>query len=114
MDGPCRSDCTAGQIDDGEAGRWTTRWNIGLPPLARVMGVGRQQQDVSTDYVQELRAARNSGGSGAMKEILHANVVCHQRTPYICWNARSLHIPALWMTFYSSTKLCVEQWKTAV
>ena len=30
---------------DGEAGWWTTSGNIGLPPLARVMGVGRQQQD---------------------------------------------------------------------
>ena len=29
---------------DGEAGWWTTSGNIGLPPLARVMGVGRQQQ----------------------------------------------------------------------
>ena len=26
-----------------EAGWWTTSGNIGLPPLARVMGVGRQQ-----------------------------------------------------------------------
>ena len=39
-----RSDCTAGQMD-GEAGWWTTCGNIGLPPLARVMGVGRQQQE---------------------------------------------------------------------
>ena len=29
---------------DGEAGWWTTSGNIGLPPLAMVMGVGRQQQ----------------------------------------------------------------------
>ena len=29
---------------DGEAGWWTTSGNIGLPPLARVMGMGRQQQ----------------------------------------------------------------------
>ena len=27
----------------GEAGWWTASGNIGLPPLARVMGVGRQQ-----------------------------------------------------------------------
>ena len=32
----------AGQMD-GEAGCWTTSGNIGLPPLARVMGVGSQQ-----------------------------------------------------------------------
>ena len=42
MDRPRRSDCTTGQTD-GEAGWWTTSGNIGLPPLARVMGVGRQQ-----------------------------------------------------------------------
>ena len=30
---------------DGEAGWWTTSGNIGLPPLARVMGVGRQQHN---------------------------------------------------------------------
>ena len=43
VDRPCQSDCTAGQMD-GEAGWWTTNGNIRLPPLARVMGVGRQQQ----------------------------------------------------------------------
>ena len=45
VDRPHRSDCTAGQMD-GEAGWWTTSGNIGLPPpppLARVMGVGRQK-----------------------------------------------------------------------
>ena len=47
-----------------------------------------QPGDASTDYVHALRAARNSGRSGAtMKEILHATVVSHQRTPDICWNA---------------------------
>ena len=44
MDRPRQSDCTAGQMD-GEAGWWTTSGNIRLPRLARVMGVGRQQQD---------------------------------------------------------------------
>ena len=29
---------------DGEAGWWTTSGDIGLPPLAKVMGVGRQEQ----------------------------------------------------------------------
>ena len=47
VDRPRRSDCTAGQMD-GEAGWWTTSGNIGLPPLARAMGVGRQQQHDST------------------------------------------------------------------
>ena len=39
VDRPRQSDCTAGQME-GEAGWWTTSGNIGLPPLARVMGVG--------------------------------------------------------------------------
>ena len=43
VDRPRRSDCIAVQMD-GEAGWWTTSGNIGLLPLARVMGVGRQQQ----------------------------------------------------------------------
>ena len=40
VDKPWQSNCTAGQMD-GEAGWWTTSGKIGLPPLARVMGVGR-------------------------------------------------------------------------
>ena len=31
---------------DGEAGWWTTSGKIGLPPLAMVMGVDRQQQQL--------------------------------------------------------------------
>ena len=42
MDRPRRSECTASQID-GEAGWWITSGKIGLPTLARIMGVGRQQ-----------------------------------------------------------------------
>ena len=52
---------------DGDAGWWTTSGNIGLPPLARVMGVGRQQQQAqrsmwkemieSTDFTQSSRKA---------------------------------------------------------
>ena len=88
----------------------------------------------NTDYVQALRVERNSVRNGAIIYILsvyspfsdrvglptsmrlHTTVVSHQRTPDICWNALSLHISALWMTFYSSTKQrqCVEQWKSAV
>ena len=43
MDRPRRIDCTAGQMD-GEACWWTTSGNIRIPPLAKVVGVGRQQQ----------------------------------------------------------------------
>ena len=39
---PCRSDCTADW--------WTTSGKIRLPPLARVMGVGRQQQHRKMEY----------------------------------------------------------------
>ena len=38
---------------DGEAGWWTTSGNIGLPPLARVMGVGRQQHAKNWTLVEE-------------------------------------------------------------
>ena len=35
---------------DGEAGWWTASGNIGLPPLARVMGVDRQQHHMEEEY----------------------------------------------------------------
>ena len=41
---------------DGEAGWWTTSGKIGLPPLARVMGVGRQQQQYC--YEEEVQPYR--------------------------------------------------------
>ena len=44
---------------DGEAGWWTTCGNIGLPPLARVLGVGRQQQqerDNEHNILQSIQA----------------------------------------------------------
>ena len=46
---------------DGEAGWWTTSGNIGLPPLARAMGVGRQQQGLGqrsqTQYMDSSEEA---------------------------------------------------------
>ena len=51
VDRPHRSDCTAGQMD-GEAGWWTTSGKIGIHPLARAMGVGRQQQHPSDDDLE--------------------------------------------------------------
>ena len=50
MDRPRRSDCTAGQMER-EAGWWTTSGNIRLPPLARVMGVDRQQHNMMDNRV---------------------------------------------------------------
>ena len=41
---------------DGEADWWTTSGNIGLPPIASVMGVGRQQQrDLGITIHQSLK-----------------------------------------------------------
>ena len=59
----------------------------------RVTPVNGQPGDVSTDYVQALRAARRNGVT--MTEILHATVLSHQTTPDICWNVCSFHIPGL-------------------
>ena len=44
----------------GEAGWWTTSGNIGLPTLARVMGVCRQQQD-RTYIIKHSISLRTSG-----------------------------------------------------
>ena len=36
----------------GEAGWWTTSGNIGLPPIARVMGVGKQHKQPTSCFVK--------------------------------------------------------------
>ena len=51
---------------DGEAGWWTTSGNIGLAPLARVMGVGRQQQPL------QIIKALTATGWGKQRETLMA------------------------------------------
>ena len=43
---------------DREAGWWTTSGNIGLPPLARVMGVGRQHNN----NIMHLMSSGNNVG----------------------------------------------------
>ena len=60
---------------DGEAGWWTTCGNIGLPPLARVMGVGRQQQlsecsntAVAMNFLNTLKQKTSTDGE-SMKQI---------------------------------------------
>ena len=59
------SDGTAGQMD-GEASWWTTSGKIGLPLLARVMGVGRQQHhhrcDGTATRMTEKQAGRPQAG----------------------------------------------------
>ena len=52
---PRLGDCTTGQID-GEAGWWTKSGNIELPPLARVMGVGRQQHKKIVKFVPKAQS----------------------------------------------------------
>ena len=44
---------------DGEAGWWTTSGNIGLSPLARVMGVGRQQQQQGMEAWQDDKTSHS-------------------------------------------------------
>ena len=50
---------------DGEAGWWTTCGNIGLPPLARVMGVGRQQQQQHGSVTTFCYLGATFDGNGA-------------------------------------------------
>ena len=47
-----------------EAGWWTTSGNIGLPPLARVMGVGRQQQQQASNVLYDMERVWAVLGSG--------------------------------------------------
>ena len=49
---------------DREAGWWTTSGNIGLPPLARAMGVGRQQQQLSSITGEETVEVIPRGDGG--------------------------------------------------
>ena len=55
---------------DGEAGWWTTSGNIGLPPLARAMGVGRQHNcdacavvSVCCEYTKRVRECEGYGNA---------------------------------------------------
>ena len=89
VDRPRRSDCTAGQMD-GEAGWWTTSGNIGLPPLARVMRVGRQQQkeramDVIKGYVEVNDDVENETMRyiGELWTERQGNVLKSERNTYV-------------------------------
>ena len=74
---------------DGEAGWWTTSGNIGLPPLARVIGVGRQQQHhkmSSIDHLQteaEMRKVREHSdllSAQYLARCLEPGNLCHSIT----------------------------------
>ena len=59
---------------------------------------------VSTVYVQLTYASRSSGRNGnTSMETQYVNVVSRQKIPRTCCNASSLHDPAPWITFQSST-----------
>ena len=76
---------------DGEAGWWTTSGNTGLPPLARVMGVGRQQQQdmflmvMSSAYVVSFTGACGVGVSDVymLKSVGDSTPPCG--TPFLNW-----------------------------
>ena len=62
---------------DGEAGWWTTSGNTGLLPLARVMGVGRQQHDNLTDQ------APSSSCSPSVDELLNGKRLVPPSSPTV-------------------------------
>ena len=69
---------------DGEAGWWTTSGNIGLPPLARVMGVGRQQQQKNWT---------------APKDTAYKRWSCHSGHKLLCKLCRTFPPPAMGARF---------------
>ena len=65
---------TAGQTD-GEAGWWTTSGNIGLPPQARVMGVGRQHTHIDTGAGADLMNYNDFLSLKNRHRLKHSNVL---------------------------------------
>ena len=64
---------------DGEAGWWTTSGNIGLPPLARVMGVGRQQQQQHCiQYIKHIPHSVLTGDVNAHSTLWHSYTDDHR------------------------------------
>ena len=59
---------------DGEAGWWTTSANIGLPPLARAMGVGSQQHE-------EIWGPTEGASSMAVTALSTRPMTCALRMP---------------------------------
>ena len=70
---------------------------------SEVMGRCCLISEVSTDYVQVTHAARSSGRNGNTSMETHVYAVSRQKIPRTCCNVPSLHDPASWMTFQSST-----------
>ena len=69
---------------DGEAGCWSTGGNIGLPPLARVMGVGRQQHNLNSvnfmtiNFYVDDGLCNTESEEEAIKLIRDARDICNK------------------------------------
>ena len=70
---------------DGEAGWWSTSGNIGLPPLARAMGVGRQQQNKVSMVIKRLKNKFSYGLDGISNSLIKnsSDVLSKPLTPLI-------------------------------
>ena len=79
---------------DGEDGWWTTSGNIRLPPLARVMGVGRQQhldcpevmgpcclisEEEVAAAIKGFKMGKAAGPTGVVSEMMKASGVFDSR-----------------------------------
>ena len=81
---------------DGEAGWWTTCGNIGLPPLARVMGMGRQQQQCYMK-VQEYTACTRLDCCKHLHKLCLHNPCHHGWGPDSVSLAIRRSLPAAWL-----------------
>ena len=73
---------------DGEAGWWTTSGNIGLPPLARAMGVGRQQQQYFVILLKKIEYIVDWHLYNHLKEYVEMSLNSHvftQQFLYSTW-----------------------------
>ena len=78
---------------DGEAGWWTTCGNIGLPPLARVMGVGRQQQQYREEEGGTNQLGEDSTGWQTTPRPFHQRIGSFRLRPFVsrplqCFNCQ--------------------------
>ena len=92
--------------DGGEADWWTTSGNIGLPPLARVMGVGRQQHwpiNIFTTYTLSLPTTRHSLSPKFF--VLKNNKVCPFFDEFSCIAAHQFIINVMYTLFTARGKM---------
>ena len=86
---------------DGEAGWWTTSGNIGLPPLARAMGVGRQHNTFTTEQViRGISNCSNSNFGPDKLSFFHQKNLWPKAIEYLTAlfndSVTSCRIPAIW------------------